>query len=94
MEREYVRIENQGTVNQSMIGWTLEDFVGHVYDFPIDFILHEGDDVQVWTGSGTNTIDHLFWARPSAVWGNEEDAAYLRDPRGVIIDSFSWTSDP
>ncbi len=74
-----------------MTGWTLEDFLGHTYYFPDGFVLPSETSVRVWTRSGTNTSDELFWGRDSAVLGNEGDTAYLRDSGGTEIDSFGWS---
>ena len=93
MDREYVQIESEETVDQDMTGWMLEDSVGHTYYFPNDFILPIKGTVRVWTKSGADDNDDLFWARTSAVWGNESDTAYLRDEMGTVVDSYSWTAD-
>ena len=88
---EYVLIENRGADSQDMTGWTLGDTNNHTYFFPDGFILADGAEVRVWTRSGVDTNDDLFWGRSSAVWGNEGDAAYLRDDMGTLIDFLSWS---
>ena len=89
LDNEYVLIENQGLGDQSMAGWTLSDESDNTYFFPAGFILRRGQDIHVWTKSGTNTDTDLYWGRGSGVWG-QDDTAYLRDNTGMVIDFFSW----
>lgn len=88
LEDEYVLIENRGAGSQDMTGWTLWDEQSHAYLFPADFILPGGASVYVWTKSGTDVVaTDLYWGLDSPVWGNSDDAAYLRDNTGTVVDS-------
>ncbi len=91
MDNEYVLIENQGPGDQAMTGWTLSDENNNTYFFLAGFTLHRGQDIHVWTKSGTSTNIDLYWGRDNGVWG-KDDTAYLRDNTGTMIDSFSWSS--
>ncbi len=92
-EEEFVRIENQGSGNQDMTGWTLVDENDNTYTFPDKFLLRREGEVRVWTASGANTTTDLYWGRSSGVWSSQGDTAYLRNAEGELVDSFTWTGD-
>jgi len=73
-----------------MNGWTLSDEVNHVYSFPSDFVLNADATVTVYTGSGTDIQDKLYWGSGSPIWNNDGDTAYLKDDKGKIVDILSW----
>lgn len=88
---EYVLIANDGEGDQDMAGWTLCNEINHCYPFPTDFILESDAEVTVWTGSGTDTDDELYWGRGEPVWDNDGDTAYLmKDDAGTLVDCVSW----
>lgn len=87
---EYVVIKNKGNEAVVMTGWTLSDEAGHVYIFPSGFILGAGATVTIYTGSGTDTQDKLYWGSDSPIWNNDGDTAYLRDNEGNLVDIWSW----
>jgi competence protein ComEC len=89
LEGEYAVIVNYGSSNQDMTGWTLGD-PDHSYDFPDGFELESNAEVWVWTTSGTDTEEDLYWGRSEPVWDDEGDTAYLRDDEGSLVDSTSW----
>jgi len=86
---EYVVIKNEGNEAVDMTGWTLSDEANHVYTFPPGFILGAGATVTVYTGSGTDMQDKLYWGNDSPIWNNDGDTAYLRDNEGNLVDSWS-----
>lgn len=87
---EYVIINNDGSAQADMTAWILEDLVAHVYHFPSGFTLEAGSSVIVYTGSGINTQDHLYWGSGAPVWNNDHDTAYLYDENWNLIDFYSW----
>lgn len=82
-------ILNQGSSDVSLSGWKLKDEYGHTYTFP-SFVLKAGNRVTVYTGSGTNTQDKLYWGRSSAVWNNDSDTVYLYDASMELVDWYGW----
>ncbi|HET91357.1 MAG TPA: lamin tail domain-containing protein [Chloroflexi bacterium] len=76
-----------------MTGWTLADENDNTYNFPDNFILRREHEVRVWTASGVDTTTDLHWGRSSGVWSSKGDTAFLRDPEGELVDSFTWTGD-
>ncbi len=93
VEGEYVLIRNFTGSVVNMTGWTLRDQAGHVFTFP-PFPLNPDASVRIWTKSGTNTAQDLYWGRSTAVWNNDGDIAYLRDSSGVLIHTYSYLVTP
>ncbi|MBP7241811.1 lamin tail domain-containing protein [Amaricoccus sp.] len=89
VDREQVRITHDGAAPVQLQGWTLRDVANHTYTFPT-FTLPPGEVVSVWTGTGTNDPNNLFWGRRQAVWNNRGDTATLADPTGAIRHVFSY----
>lgn len=87
---EYVVIKNEGSEAVDMTGWTLSDNANHVYTFPSGFVLDAGATVTVYTGSGNNTQDKLYWESGFPIWNNKCDTAYSKDNKGNLVDSWSW----
>ena len=86
---EYVVIRNKGTIDVNLAGWKLKDVANHVYTFPA-FTLLAGQTVTVYTGSGTNTENSLYWGSSTPIWNNDHDTAYLYDQIGELVDQKSW----
>ena len=67
---EWVEIANQGSSDQSLVKWTLEDKDNHTYAFK-NFTLKAGSSVKVHTGKGDDNLTDLYWGRSSPVWNND-----------------------
>ena len=91
-EREYVEIENQGGSPQDMTGWTLTDQARtDTFTFPDEFTLQPGASVQVWSRTGNNTPDRLYWDTPELpIWDVGGDTAYLYNRNGELVDTYSY----
>jgi len=46
--------------------------------------------VTIYTGSGVDTQDKLYWGSNSPIWNNDHDTAYLKDNEGNLVDSWRW----
>ena len=90
LDQELVTIENPGTSDQDMTGWTLNNDRLDTYHFPDGFILRSETSVRVWTKSGTDTGIDIYWGSEKEMWDNERGVAYLRDHTGTLIDSLDW----
>lgn len=93
VEGEYVLIQNFTGSLVNMTNWTLRDQAGNTFTFP-PFPLSPGASVRIWTKSGTNTAQDLYWGRGTAVWNNDGDTAYLRDSLGALIHTYSYLITP
>ncbi|WP_106769325.1 lamin tail domain-containing protein [Paenibacillus faecalis] len=97
-ENEYVKIHNSGAENVDLTGWVLQDSRTHpehpyIFRFP-HTVLNPNDDVIVYSRSGTNDGNRLFWGLDKPVWNNRGDAAVLKDATGQVIDRMEWTEKP
>ena len=93
---EYVIIENNGTANINLKGWKLMDEIGHstglsshIYTFP-DITLKPGDTVYIHSGTGTDHDHVLYWGKDIPIWNNDGDTAYLYDPNGKLVDTYTY----
>jgi hypothetical protein len=73
-----------------MTDWTVSDEADHVYSFPSGFTLEPGDSVTLYTGSGTDTDDELYWGENGAVWNNGGDTVTLKDENGDTVDTYTY----
>ncbi len=87
---EYVKITNYTGSVVVMTGWHFVDSSNTRYTFPDSFYLAPDATVLVYTASGENTLESLYWGYPSNVWNNDGDACHLYDSHGVLVDSFFY----
>jgi hypothetical protein len=71
---ERIVIQNAGTGELVMTGWTLTDNKGLTYSFP-QLTLFPGVKVQIHTAAGKDTPTDLYWGRAARVWTSGELAA-------------------
>ena len=86
---EWVKIKNTGEKTLDMNGWTLKDAGTNIYKFD-DFILESGKTVFIYTGSGSNSKEKLYWNSPQPIWNNEHDTLYIRDNEGLLVYLFNY----
>lgn len=86
---EWIEITNEGADIVELTGFTLKDEANAIFTFP-QMILLPGASVRVYTGTGINTTDTLYWGLGETVWNDDGDAAFLRDPTGAIVDTFGY----
>lgn len=82
---EYIVYENTGTEPLNLTGWTVTDSDGNTFTFPDGFTLAPGEQVTLYTGSGTNTDSALYWGQASEVWNNGADMMTVRNAAGEIV---------
>ncbi len=92
---EFVELVNGGEVAVNLAGWTLQDEEAARYTFPPGTSLAPGKALVVF---GTASAAAASGA-PNAIGGSSlnlfpEDSVILKDPFGVVVDSFSWTTSP
>jgi endonuclease YncB( thermonuclease family) len=90
---EYLRICNISSEPISLEGFSISDAAGRRYIFP-PAVLRPGYTLLLFSGNGNNIVaatDQLrfFWNSLISIWNNRGDVAYLRDPDGHIIDTFT-----
>ena len=88
---EWVELTNAGDAPLDLEGYTLADEGPHTYTFG-PFVLAPGATVRIHTGRGTDTPTERYWGLAGeAVWNNDGDTAYLRDPAGTFVDAYAYT---
>lgn len=84
---ERVRLRNTGARPLNLEGWALEDEDGHRFVFPA-VVLYPQGELQVWTKTGTPTVNALYWGLSEAVWSPGESVT-LRAPDGTVAATYS-----
>jgi len=87
---EYIVLENAGTAQVELSGWTVQDEAGHTYTFP-DYTLGAGERVTLHTGSGTDTASDLYWGAGAPVWNNAGDTIIVETADGTRLLAESYT---
>lgn len=89
---EYVIFKNICSEEVNMGGWTVKDEATHIFTFP-GFYFASQAIVTLYSGSGTNTTDKLYWNRSDeryAIWNNDGDTVYLRDASGNLVLEYHY----
>jgi micrococcal nuclease len=87
---EWVVIANDGSGVASLRGWVMRDrTASHRYRFADDFRLPAGASVRLYSGCGIPSATSLYWCL-GAVWNNDGDTAYLIDPSGAMVSTYSY----
>ena len=85
---EWVELKNKGNKTADMGGWRLRsETKPDLYFFPGNFDLGPGDEVRVWTKSGSDDSNDLYMDRSQPVWNDNGDCAYLRDENNEFVHS-------
>ena len=81
---EYIVFRNTGSEPVSLTGWAIMDEYRHRYLFP-KFTLPPGKTVTLFTGTGKNTDEHLFWGSERPIWNNSGDTVFLYNDEGKLV---------
>ncbi len=89
---EWVELENRGSAPIDFTGWSLRDeSSSHRYEFPAGYVLGPAGSVRVHSGCGSDSADVLHWCESgSAIWNNDGDTAFVRDPAGNIVATLEY----
>ena len=85
-ERVVLQQSDSGTL--LLAGWQLQDGNGNQFTFPSLELTQDGFQVNVYTKSGTNTADSLYWGLSQPIW-NSGGTVTLLDPDGAVKATFS-----
>lgn len=90
---EWVEFLNTCANSQSLAGYLLKDnSAGNSYDFK-NVMLQSKKRMKLHSGCGTDTAVDLYWQcpeKPSAVWNNAGDHAYLYDSTGKLVSEMGY----
>jgi endonuclease YncB( thermonuclease family) len=86
---EYIAFRNVGTTPLVLTGWSISDEANQSYLVP-QFTLGPGKTFTLYTGSGKNTTDALYWGRRKTVWNKGGDTAIVKDSSGHFVLSHTY----
>jgi endonuclease YncB( thermonuclease family) len=86
---EYVVFKNVGANPLVLTGWTISDEMNQSYLVP-QFTLGPGKTFTLYTGSGKNTGDMLYWGRRKTIWNKGGDTVIVRDSTGHFVLSYTY----
>ncbi|EMA42786.1 lamin tail domain-containing protein [Halococcus saccharolyticus] len=87
---ERIVFENRGEDRLVLAGWTVSDAADHTYTFPQGFALGPGERVALYTGSGSDSRNELYWGASGAVWNNDGDTVTVRNEVGKTVAERSY----
>ena len=85
---EYFTLQNTGDSAADLSGWRVENESGVAYRFPSGVNLAPGAMITIHSGSGVNTVTHLFWNASEPVWNDDHDLALLLNASGEIVTHY------
>jgi hypothetical protein len=97
LDQERVVLRNDRPRAVNLDRWRLQDSRSHSKSSPFEFrfpafVLAPGEDVILWTKTGVNDSQNLFWNRGTPVWNNiGGDTAILLDSNGAEVSRFSYS---
>ena len=88
---EWVEIVNDGGKAVDLTGFSLKDEANHIYTFPATTLAPD-HLLKVYSGQGNDSDGTLYWGLVGdAVWNNDGDTAFLRDPQGRLVDVYGYS---
>ena len=88
LNNERVVLQQSGAGTLLLAGWQLQDGNGNQFNFPALELTQDGFQVNVYTKSGTNTADSLYWGLSQPIWSSGGTVTLL-DPDGAVKATFS-----
>ncbi len=85
---EYVVFKNKCD-SIDLDSWNVKDEATHKYTFK-NFVFDADSTFTLYTGSGKDTSDELYWNSKSAIWNNAGDTLFLRDKNGGLVLTYSY----
>lgn len=82
VQQEVVLLEHIGSSDLWLTGWQISAESDQTFTFP-SLLLHNGSTVQVYTGSGQDTVLALHWGLDQPIW-QAGQLVTLLDPQGNV----------
>jgi len=86
---EYVVFKNVGGKPLDLTGWSISDEANQSYLIP-RFTLGPGKSMTLYTGSGKNTDQALYWGRRKTVWNKDGDTVIVKDDTKHYVVSHTY----
>jgi len=87
---EYVVFENTGSATLDISGWTVEDEADHTYTVPQGTTVEPGEQITLYTGSGSDSDAELYWGSGSAIWNNGGDTVFVTNDDGETVIEYEY----
>lgn len=88
---EYFFIKNISTLKIDFSGWHIEDNEKkHIFCFPQGFTLDPGSSVIIYTGTGENTQNKLYWCHNMAILNNAGDIISIFNSDNLLVNQYKW----
>jgi LysM repeat protein len=88
LNNERVVLQQSGAGTLLLAGWQMQDGNGNQFTFPALELTQDGFQVNVYTKSGTDTADSLYWGLSQPIWSSGGTVTLL-DPDGAVKATFS-----
>ncbi|EMA57402.1 nuclease [Halorubrum distributum JCM 13561] len=88
-EDEYVSFVNQGDETVDLDGYVVDDEVDNSYTFS-GISVDPGATITLYTGTGDDTEDTVYWGRGSPVWNNGGDTVFVTGPDGNTVVEYGY----
>lgn len=88
---EYVVFRNTGSKPLDLTGWSISDEANQSYLIP-RFSLGPGKSFTLYTGSGKNTDEALYWGQRKTVWNKDGDIVIVKDGAKHYVVSHTYSS--
>ncbi|WP_206662558.1 DUF4350 domain-containing protein [Halorubrum sp. BOL3-1] len=89
VQDEYVSFVNQGDETVDLDGYVVDDEVDNSYTFS-GVSVDPGATITLYTGTGDDTDDTVYWGRGNGVWNNGGDTVSVTDPDGNLVVEHSY----
>jgi len=89
---EFMTFRNDENDTMNMTGWVVKEEGSRSYTFP-SFSLEPGRTVTLYSGTGNDTTDKLYWGLTWSVWNNDRDRVFLRDELGHLAAYAEWDNE-
>lgn len=86
---EYVVFKNVGATPLVLTGWSVSDETNQSYLVP-QLTVGAGKSFTLYTGSGKNSSDALYWGRRKTVWNKAGDTVIVKDSTGHFVVSHTY----
>ncbi|WP_167768640.1 lamin tail domain-containing protein [Haloarcula amylovorans] len=85
LNEEYITFDNTGSQAVDISGYVISDTADHEYTVPEGTTVGAGEQITLYTGSGANSADSLYWRSESAVWNNGGDTIIVEETSGEVV---------
>ena len=88
LNNEFVLIQNDENSSVTLTDWSIKS-TGPKFTFPT-FTLGSDKTVKVWSKSGTNDANNLYWGLEEEAWIDGGDCGYLRNEEDKLVDEYCY----